>query len=135
MSSSPHIHTNPTLRQVKLASGRTVVVERLAEQHYLVWDKGAPLTEVQCVPTGSGRWYCRGGGLKWCDTRGAAIQEGLVRNVKGVRIDRKPLENWTPLAQQSIDAERARRGEARRSAVNELRKPLPTNVADAFALF
>ena len=41
----------------------------------------------------------------------AAIQEGLVLNVKGVRIDRKPLEAWTPLAQQAIDAERERRGE------------------------
>lgn len=111
MSSSPRIHTNPTLRQVKLASGRTVVAEQLAEQHYLVWDKGVPLTEVQCLPTGSGRWYCRGSGLKWSDSRRAAIQEGLVRNVKGVRIDRKPLEAWTPLAQQAIDAERERRGE------------------------
>ena len=111
MSSSPRIHTNPKLRQVKLASGRTVVAERLGEQHYLVWDKGAPVTEVQCTPTGSDRWYCRGSGLKWSDSRGAAIQEGLVRNVKGVRIDRKALEAWTPLAQQAIDAARVRRGE------------------------
>lgn len=57
----------------------------------------------------SGRWYCRGSGLKWSDSRRAAIQEGLVLNVKGVRIDRKPLEAWTPLAQQAIDAERERR--------------------------
>jgi hypothetical protein len=111
MSSSPYIHANQTLRQVKLASGRTVVAERLGEQHYLVWDKGTPLTEIQCVPTGSGRWYCRGSGLKWSDTRGAAIQEGLVRNVKGIRTNRKPLEAWTPLARHAIDAERAKRGE------------------------
>ena len=111
MSSSPYIHTNPTLRPVKLKSGRTVIAERLAEQHYLVWDKGTPLTEVQCVPTGSKRWYFRGSGLKWSGSRGAASQEGLVRNVKGLRLDHKPLEPWTPLAQQSIEAERARRGE------------------------
>lgn len=111
MSSSPRIHTNPTLRQVKLASGRTVLAERLADQHYLIWDKGTPLTEVQCIPEGSGRWYCRGSGLKWSDSRGAAIQEGLLRNVRGVRIDRKPLEAWTPLAQQSIDVERTRRSQ------------------------
>ncbi len=111
MSSSAFIYTNPTLRPVKLASGRRVIAERLAEQHYLIWDKGTPLTEVQCVPIGSTRWYFRGGGLKWSAARGIAIQEGLIRNVKGSRLDSKPLEPWTTLAQQSIDAARERRGE------------------------
>ena len=89
-------------RQLKLASGRTVVVERLGEQHYLVWSKGTPLTEVQCTPLKSGRWYSRGSALSWSKTRGEAIQNGIVRNVKSARIDRKPLEDWTLEARAAI---------------------------------
>jgi hypothetical protein len=43
--SSPKVVQNLKLRQVKLKSGRLVVAEKLAEQHYLIWANGTPLTE------------------------------------------------------------------------------------------
>lgn len=55
-------------------------------------------------------WPWDGSWWKPTDQRRDLVKAAAL-NVKGVRIDRKPLEAWTPLAQQAIDAERERRGE------------------------
>jgi hypothetical protein len=102
MAGAPWIYTNPKLRQVRLLSGRTIVAERLAEQHYLIWDKGTALTEVRCIPSGSGRWYARGGGMNWSKSRAEAIQRGIVRAVKGMKFNGQPLEAWSPEAQVAM---------------------------------
>lgn len=100
--SLPALCRNPKLGPVKLKSGRTVVAEKLGEQHYLVWSRGTALTEVQCIPTGSGRWYYRGSGLNWRKSRGEAIQAGLVRNVQGKRLNGRELEAWSAAAQAAM---------------------------------
>lgn len=98
MASSPWIHTNPKLRPVKLKSSRLIIAERLGQQHYLIWDKGSPLTEVQCIPENASRWYWRGSGMNWTTTRSDAIQKGILRNIKGARIDGRPMDAWSPAA-------------------------------------
>jgi len=80
---------------VKLKSGRTVVAERIGDQHYLIWSAGKALTEVRCVPSGADRWYSRGSQLNWARSRAEAIQNGIFRAVKGVRINGKALEAWS----------------------------------------
>lgn len=105
MSSTPKFLQNPTLRSVKLPRGGPLAVaERLGEQHYLIWIGGTPVTEVQCIPTESGRWYSRGSRLNWEPTRIKAIVAGRARRMKNCGIDGKPLEAWSEKAQAAIEA-------------------------------
>lgn len=105
MSSTPKLLQNPTLRSIKLPRGGPMAVaERLGEQHYLIWIGGTPVTEVQCVPTESGRWYSRGSRLSWETTRIKAIVAGRARRMKNCDLGGKPLEPWSPKAQAAIDA-------------------------------
>lgn len=94
--------TNPKLRQVKLKSGRTVVAERIGDQHYLIWGAGKALTEVRCVPPGTDRWYARGSQLNWARSRIEAIQNGIYRAVKGVQLNGMPLEAWSVEARAAM---------------------------------
>ena len=95
--SNPKFLQNPTLRLLHING-----VERIGDQHYLIWRNGAPLTEVQCIPTGSRRWYCRGSGLRWYSTRQAAIAGGIKYAEAGQSISRNPLPPWSLAADASI---------------------------------
>lgn len=104
MSSTPKVMQMPGHRLEKMQDGKLATVQRLAEQHYLVWINGTPVTEVQCVPAGSGRWYWRGGlALNWAKTRATAIMNGRARKFKGVRIDGTPLQPWSERARAAIE--------------------------------
>jgi len=100
--SIPKCLQNPKLRPVKLSNGRTAVAEKLGPQHYLIWIDGKALTEVQCVPTESSRWYCRGSGMNWSKTRAIAINTGRALYAKGRGI-RGELPPWSAAAQKAID--------------------------------
>lgn len=106
MSNTPKILQNPTLRGIKLPHGGPMAVaERLGERHYLIWINGTPITEVQCIPTDSDRWYWRGSRLTWERTRAKAIVNGRARRMKNCAMDGKsPLEPWSQKAQAAIDA-------------------------------
>ncbi len=105
MSSTPKILQNPTLRSVRLPHGGPLAVaERLGEQHYLIWINGTPVTEVQCIPTDSSRWYSRGSKLSWEPTRIKAIVAGRARRMKNCDIGGKPLPAWSAKAQAAIDS-------------------------------
>jgi len=101
--SIPRCLQMPNHRIEKLQDGKLATIQRIAYQHYLVWMNGEPVTEVQCIPHDSGRWYFRGSlGLSWVKTRATAIMAGRARKFKGVRIDGKPIEPWTEKAQAAI---------------------------------
>lgn len=113
MSSTPKCLQLPRHRGEKLQDGTLATVERLAKQHYLIWIKGTPVTEVQCIPEGSGRWYWRGGlALNWANTRAEAIMNGRARRLKGKRIDGTPLPPWSDSARTSIAENESKKGGA-----------------------
>ena len=77
MSSLPKCVQNPRLQLVRVTGlGYLVTIETLGKQHYLVWQDGVPITEVQCVPKDSHRWYSIDDGLKYSSTRMQAIISG-----------------------------------------------------------
>lgn len=100
MSSSPFIHQNPRCRLAKLQGiAGFVVFERIGKQHYLMWRDGVATTEVRCV---RGRWYWRGAGMCYADTRAVAAKSGWQRFVAGHRIGGKPLEPWSAEALRAM---------------------------------
>lgn len=112
MSSSPYIYTNPRCRLAKLSGfAGFVVFERLGEQHYLMWREGVATTEVRCV---RGRWYWRGGGLSWADTRETAAKSGWHRFATGHRQGGKPLEPWSAEAQKAMASSKLANTEGQR---------------------
>lgn len=101
--SIPRILQNQKLRSVKLPDGGPLVTaELVGVQHYLIWSNGTPVTEVRCIPVGSGRWYWRGSRMNWAQTRMQAIVNGRARLMKNCGIDGKPLESWSDKAQAAI---------------------------------
>lgn len=98
-------------RQEKLHDGKLATIQRLAYQHYLVWINGSPVTEVQCIPEDSGRWYWRGSlALNWSSSRSVAIANGRARRIKGMRIDGSPLPEWSEAARAIIAANESKKG-------------------------
>lgn len=120
MSSTPKFLQNPTLRSIQLPYGGPVATaERLGDQHYLIWINGTPVTEVQCIPSGSDRWYWRGSRLTWEHTRMKAIVNGRVRRMKNCTLDGKPLEAWSEKAQVAIgNSEQAQEARRFQIAIN-----------------
>lgn len=103
MTSTPKFMQMPGHRLEKLQDGKLATVQRIGPQHYLIWMSGAPVTEVQCIPEDSGRWYHRGGlSLSWSKTRATAIMAGRARRFRGQKIDGSPLEPWSDAARAAI---------------------------------
>ena len=107
MGSTPKCIQMPGHRLEKLQDGKLATIQKLASQHYLIWINGTPVTEVRCVPEGSGRWYWRGGlSLNWTKTRATAIMAGRARMFRNQKIDGRRLEPWSEKALDAIDAAR-----------------------------
>lgn len=103
MTGTPKCMQMPHHRLEKLHDGKLATIQRLDYQHYLVWINGTPITEVNCIPVDSGRWYWRGSlAFNWAKTRSLAIRSGRICRSKGVRIDGSPLQQWTDLARSAI---------------------------------
>ena len=106
MSSTPKCLQSRTLRSIKLPNaGPLATTQRLGEQHYLIWINGTPVTEVQCIPADSSRWYWRGSRLNWERSRMLAIINGRALRMKNCAMDGKsPLEAWSEKARAAIEA-------------------------------
>lgn len=89
----------PKLRLYKLPTGQFSTLQKIGRQHYLVWIEGVPITEVQCVPPSSRRWYWRGSHLNFTETRARAITGGVSYASKG------GSEAWTDVAGKAIEKE------------------------------
>ena len=100
--SIPKCMQNRNLRPLHINGVGLCTVERVGDQHYVIWRDGVPLTEVQCIPTESRQWYFRGSGLKWNITRNAAIAEGIKAFKIGRGISGRPLPVWSIEADAAI---------------------------------
>jgi hypothetical protein len=93
---------NQPKRPLKLKNGKTVTIEWLGEQHYLIWIDGNAVTEVQTVPVGSNNWYWTDSGRECATNREYAIQRGIAASkVFGSDYGR----SWTRKARISINKE------------------------------
>ena len=93
---------NRNIRPLHINGVGLCTVERVGDQHYVIWRDGVPFTEIQCIPTESRRWYTRGSGIKWYPTRQSAIAEGIKMFEIGRGISGRPLPVWSIEADAAI---------------------------------